>query len=192
MYLVIDTETTGLPKSWKASVTNLNNWPRLVQIAWIQYDKSGTILKTCDYLVKPDGFTIPKAASIIHGITTEKAISDGRSVIDVLNEFELDANDSNWIIAHNMSFDEMVIGAELLRRGKKNLLANKSKICTKAVSTDYCAIPGPRGYKWPTLSELYLSLFGTDIPEGHDALVDAKICAKCFFELKRLQVINLL
>jgi uncharacterized protein YprB with RNaseH-like and TPR domain len=37
MYLFFDTETTGLPKNWKAPVTDLNNWPRLVQFAFLKY-----------------------------------------------------------------------------------------------------------------------------------------------------------
>jgi hypothetical protein len=37
MYLFFDTETTGLPKNYKAPVTDLNNWPRLVQLAWLFY-----------------------------------------------------------------------------------------------------------------------------------------------------------
>ena len=40
MYLFFDTETTGLPKNWKAPVTDLNNWPRLVQLAYLLYDTS--------------------------------------------------------------------------------------------------------------------------------------------------------
>ena len=38
MYLFFDTETTGLPRNWKAPVTHLNNWPRMIQIAWIACD----------------------------------------------------------------------------------------------------------------------------------------------------------
>jgi len=30
MYLFFDTETTGLPRNWKAPVTDLDNWPRMV------------------------------------------------------------------------------------------------------------------------------------------------------------------
>jgi len=48
MYLFFDTETTGLPKSWKAPVTDLNNWPRLVQLAYLQYDKDGTMISGGD------------------------------------------------------------------------------------------------------------------------------------------------
>ncbi|HET7116363.1 MAG TPA: hypothetical protein VFI29_07720 [Hanamia sp.] len=32
MYLFFDTETTGLPKNWKAPVADLNNWPRLSEL----------------------------------------------------------------------------------------------------------------------------------------------------------------
>ena len=43
-YLFFDTETTGLPKNWKAPVTDTENWPRIVQIAWILSTKeSGRI-----------------------------------------------------------------------------------------------------------------------------------------------------
>ena len=40
MYLIFDTETTGAPKNWKAPVSDVDNWRRLVQIAWLQYDTS--------------------------------------------------------------------------------------------------------------------------------------------------------
>jgi len=38
--LFFDTETTGLPKNWKAPVEQLDNWPRLVQIAWQVYSST--------------------------------------------------------------------------------------------------------------------------------------------------------
>lgn len=58
MYLFFDTETTGLPKRWNAPVTDLENWPRLVQLAWIMYDDRGNMLESRDVIVKPEGFTI--------------------------------------------------------------------------------------------------------------------------------------
>lgn len=70
MYLFFDTETTGLPKRWNAPVTDLENWPRLVQLAWIMYDDRGNMLESRDVIVKPEGFTIPPEASRVHGITT--------------------------------------------------------------------------------------------------------------------------
>jgi len=74
-YLIFDTETTGIPKNYKAPITDLNNWPRLVQIAWQHCDNSGNILSNSDYIVKPQGFTIPEDTVNIHGISTEIAIN---------------------------------------------------------------------------------------------------------------------
>ena len=59
MYLIFDTETTGLPHNKTAPVEDLDNWPRLVQIAWQLHDHSGKLLSTGNHIVKPEGFTIP-------------------------------------------------------------------------------------------------------------------------------------
>ena len=44
MYLIFDTETTGLPLDWKAPLTNFENWPRCVQLAWQMHDKKGKLI----------------------------------------------------------------------------------------------------------------------------------------------------
>jgi hypothetical protein len=44
MLLFFDTETTGLPKYWKAPVTDTENWPRMVQLAWLLYDSEGNLM----------------------------------------------------------------------------------------------------------------------------------------------------
>ena len=41
MFLVYDTETTGLPGNYKAPLTDSENWPRLVQLAWQLHDADG-------------------------------------------------------------------------------------------------------------------------------------------------------
>ena len=70
LYLIFDTETTGLPKRWNAPITDTDNWPRCVQIAWQLHDEWGRVLESKDYLVKPNGFDIPYDAERIHGIST--------------------------------------------------------------------------------------------------------------------------
>jgi len=57
-------------------------------------------------------------------------------------------------------------------------------------STVFCAINGPMGYKWPTLSELHYKLFNTYYVDKHNAYNDIKATAKCFWELQRIGVIN--
>jgi len=191
MYLFFDTETTGLPKSWKAPVSDLNNWPRLVQIAWLQYDAEGEKISGQDYIIKPDGFTIPVEASQVHGITTEQAIQEGVALNSVLEEFSKLIDESTVLVAHNMNFDEKIIGAEFLREGIQNRLFEIERLCTMKASTNYCQLPGNYGYKWPKLSELHIKLFDADFEEAHNASVDIEACAKCFWELKRRGVIKI-
>lgn len=37
-----DTETTGLPKNWRAPMHDLDNWPRIIQLAYLVFDLDGT------------------------------------------------------------------------------------------------------------------------------------------------------
>ena len=189
MYLFFDTETTGLPRNYKAPVTDLNNWPRLVQLAWLFYDKDGNKIAGNDVIIKPDGFTIPVEASRIHGISTERAISEGISLAEVLHEFQLMIDRTEFLVAHNMSFDEKILGAEFLRCKMVNSVPTKKQICTMQSTTNFCAINGPYGYKWPKLSELHFKLFHAGFEEAHNAAIDINATAKCFWELKRLQKI---
>ena len=186
MYLFFDTETTGLPKNWKAPVTDLNNWPRLVQLAYLYYDNDGNEISSGDFIIKPEGFTIPAEVSKIHGISNERALKEGQSIVSVLQHFNTLVEQAEFLVAHNMSFDEKIVGAEFLRNGIPNSIQSKKKICTMEKSTSFCAIPGPYGYKWPKLSELHYKLFRKYFDEAHNAAVDITATARCFWELKRL------
>ncbi|MEI6681749.1 MAG: 3'-5' exonuclease [Bacteroidota bacterium] len=189
MYLFFDTETTGLPKNWKAPVTDLNNWPRMVQLAYLYYDKQGNKIAGGDYIIRPEGFTIPAEASRIHGISTEKALEDGKPLSAVLTEFQSLVEEADFLVAHNMSFDEKILGAEFLRNHMPDHTASKKKICTMLRTVDFCAIRGPYGNKWPKLSELHVKLFRTGFEEAHNAAVDITATARCFWELRRLGII---
>jgi DNA polymerase III subunit epsilon len=186
MYLFFDTETTGLPISWKAPVNDLNNWPRLVQLAYLFYDRNGKILSSGDFIIRPDGYIIPAEASQIHGISTEKAMEEGKALLPVLQEFQSLIDESEYLVAHNISFDEKIVGAEFLRNQMPDSFTSKRKICTMQGTTNYCKIIGPYGYKWPKLSELHYKLFGENFEEEHNAAVDIHATAKCFWELRRL------
>ncbi len=185
MYLFFDTETTGLPRNWKAPVTDLNNWPRMVQVAWIFCDNDGNHLETEDHIIKPENFIIPIEASKVHGISTEKAISEGISLEKVLISFNELVNEADFIVGHNISFDEKIMGAELLRKNIRSNFESKTKLCTMKASTDYLKLPGPYGYKWPKLSELHIELFGHDFESAHDASADIHATQKCFWEMRK-------
>ena len=190
MYLFFDTETTGVPLDWHAPVSAVHNWPRLVHIAWLQYERSRRLVMKRDHIIKPRGFTIPQTAAQIHGITTERAKKDGVALNGVLKAFSSAVDESSIIVAHNMNFDEKIIGAEFIRAKVKNALATKRRICTMEAATPHCKLPGPHGYKWPKLSELYQHLFGKGLDEAHNPVADVEACMECFFELKKLGVIR--
>lgn len=111
MFLVFDTETTGLPRSWNAPASHVENWPRLVQLAWETYDGRGTKTGASSYIIKPQGFVIPASATQIHGISNSNAQRSGRPIRDVLEEFHLAIKDEIVVVSHNIRFDENIVQA---------------------------------------------------------------------------------
>jgi len=188
MYLFFDTETTGLPVNWKAPVQDVSNWPRMVQIAWLLYSADGTRIDGKDFIIKPEGFSIPDDAVRVHGISTKKAMNEGNELDVVLKLFAEQIENADALVAHNMSFDEKILGAEFIRKKIQNSLFKKNRICTMKESVRYCKLPGRYGYKWPKLSELHVELFGEDFKEAHDAFVDINATAKCFWKMKELEI----
>lgn len=189
--IFFDTETTGVPRNYNAPASDVDNWPRLVQIGWIVFDE-GTYVGHKEYIIKPDGFTIPEDVSKVHGITQERALAEGVNLKDVLTEFEQQwLNPSDLIVGHNISFDINVVGAEFHRMFGRNPLENKPFICTMKSGTNFCQLPGAYGrYKWPKLHELYFKLFGREMGAAHTALQDIKNTSDCYFAMVERGIIQ--
>lgn len=186
MILFLDTETTGLPNRQSMSPYSVV-WPRLVEIAWIECDNNGTVESEYDYIIKPDSFKIPRCASVVHGITTEKASKYGIQVRDALKLFYKSLNRSTLCVGHNIDFDIDVITAEYIRSGfhfEHLRCLWKQTTCTMKSSANFCKIKTGSGHhKYPKLSELYTTLFGKTYENQHNALSDARACMRCYFEL---------
>ncbi|MEI8361392.1 MAG: 3'-5' exonuclease [bacterium] len=189
MYLFFDTETTGLPKNWKAAITDVDNWPRIVQLAWQLYDKNGVLQMECERIIKPVGFVIPTQASDIHGVTTERALRDGVELKEALLEFADVLSVSEHLVAHNIDFDHSVMGAEFIRTNIPLDLFSLNRVDTMKSTTELLKLPGRFGYKYPNLMELHNYLFNEGFDGAHDALVDVRACARCFFELQKQGVL---
>ena len=191
MYLFFDTETTGLPRDWNAPIKDLSNWPRIVQIAWVEYDINRKLISQGDYIIKPDGFSIPAEVSRIHKIYNDDAIKFGAPLKKVLNIFNAIIDKSDYIIAHNINFDDKVLSAEFLREFITSSLPNKKKICTMESTVDYLKLPSTRGgYKFPSLADLSRKLYGEAFKDAHNALIDIQNTAKIFWDLVDLKVID--
>lgn len=202
MYLFFDVETTGTPKDYKASFKDVDNWPRVTQLAWQLYNSDGRLFKSFSSLIKPDGWNIPTVDELTangsknpnffveNNMSTERCENEGLPIKQVLEQFLNELDDCKYLLAHNMNFDLPVIASEMYRLGfrAKN---SPEKICTMQSTTDILQLPGPYGFKWPSLQELHQFLFKCDFEGAHDAYDDVTATAKCFFELTKRGLLKL-
>lgn len=192
--LIIDTETSGLPKDRRASPEDFEKWPRIVQVGAILYkcpyeNKPGRILKRYSSLVSPNGWSIDPGASKVHGITEEMAKKNGISISEILDDLTELSTEANAICCHNVAFDVPIILAEYHRNKKISRsidcpIGSLPTICTMEIGKKLCRIltEGTRKngnkylyYKAPKLSEMYLHLTGTEFTgKLHDALEDCE------------------
>ena len=186
MYLIFDTETTGLPKKWGAPISDTDNWPRAVQIAWQLHDEMGKLIEHQDYLIRPEGFNIPYDAERIHGISTELAEQSGISLLDVLKKFNSALSKATYIVGQNLGFDINIMGCEFYRLGINSPMSAMPILdtCTE-VTAAMLKLPGGKGgrFKLPTLTELHEYLFNEPFAEAHNATADVEATTRCFFEL---------
>lgn len=191
MFLIFDTETTGLPKNWNAPISDSDNWPRMVQIAWQIHDVNGTYISNKNFIIKPEGYEIPFAVEKIHGISTEKAHTLGHDLSKVLDIFIEDSKTCDFIIGHHVNFDVSIVSAEFYRKQKENIFESAQLIDTIKDATAYCKIPSKgNNFKFPKLEELYNILFNETFIEAHNASADVNATTRCFLEMVRLQLIS--
>lgn len=189
-FLFFDTETTGVPRNYTAPMTDLENWPRMIQLSFIHCLENGDEITRFNALIKPDGWTMPTGEFWKqHGFTHEKNMREGVAIKDAMELFIDRVNFTDVMVAHNMNFDYNIIGAEMVRL---NMRATKrpAKICTMLSTVDFCKLPGRYGFKWPKLEELHKILFNETFDGAHDAMVDNAALKRCFFELVKRGIIN--
>ena len=188
MYIIFDTETTGLPRNWNAPITDTDNWPRVIQIAWQLHDDMGRLIEHKDFLIRPDGFNIPYDSEQIHGISTQLAEEQGHDLEDILNEFNQALEKAKFVVGQNVTFDTNVWGCEFYRLGIETPMHEMTVLdtCTETTA-NLCRLPGGRGgkFKLPTLTELHEFLFHEKFNEAHNATADVEATTRCFFELIR-------
>ena len=194
MYLIFDTETAGAPPSRKlresASLKDMDIWPRLLQLGFIVYDKYRNPIQVYDQIIKPNGqFTVEEGAMGVHGISTEIAEEKGIPIEDAIGAFYDAINKCKYIICHNLDFDYNIMIAEHFRNKIKERpdTNERTKICTMLNTINYCELQpkykSQKEFKWPKLEELHKKLFGYKFEGAHDALIDVKATAQCFWEL---------
>jgi DNA polymerase III epsilon subunit-like protein len=179
--LFLDTETTGLPKDWKAPY---DQWPRLVQLSYIVTDEFGKIIIQKDQVIKPVGFTIPEESSKIHGITQERALREGVDLKTALEELDFHLGKVYRTVMHNLSFDTAIVAGEQMRMGWPDygLITNQVGLfCTMKKSKDIVKAKNKLGHlKMPNLAEL-CAFCGIENKGAHNSLNDVLATKDCYF-----------
>lgn len=192
-YLIFDTETCGLPPNKADYKTDFDKFPHIVQLAWYFNGEYH------DYIIKPEGWTIPEEAANIHGITTEIALEKGVEMATVLFKFIEHCSEAEKLIGFKIYFDTSVIKANLRREFglldpityDSDVYLDKSKridLMTKTIKFVGTKQENGSG-KFPSLVELHTKLFRESFESAHNALNDVKATKECFEELIRLKII---
>jgi DNA polymerase-3 subunit epsilon len=189
MFTFFDTETSD---RWDFKAPwNAEHQPHLVQLGYEIYDRNRSLVKTVDVVVDSRQLTgwngIEPGASAVHGITEERMATEGVHPEFVAKQLVDDFSSCGITIAHNNEFDMKILQCFLYRCGYTPdvLFQGKHNLCTMKPLTNILKIAnknGRAGYKWPTLTEAYMSLVDSKGFEGaHDALTDVRACRDIFW-----------
>ena len=190
MYLVFDTETTGLP-IWKEPSDHPDQ-PHVVDIAWTLFDRDRNEIERFDAIINNVGVTIPDDMAALHGITTERAAAEGIPPADMWERFVEAMLRAEIVVGHNISFDVRMMRITAARLTGDKWDNPHPTFCTMRKSTNLCRIPSakqrhPEDWKWPRLTEAAKHFFGEELPDAHRARPDCDASARIFFHLKDLE-----
>lgn len=186
--LFVDTETSGIPKDWRASYEDNSQWPYIVQLAWVVYSRDGQFVKEENYYISDHDFKISKASQEIHGINRAFLLENGRSRQEVMQQFKKDVEDFQpLLVGHYVKLDYHMLGVEFFRTQLDNPVAGLPTFCTMKATDDYIRYPFR---KYLSLGELYKRLTQKPLAKPHNALTDAQATATCFFIMRERGDIN--
>jgi len=185
MYLVFDCSGIDKPKDWKAPFSDTFAWPRMIHISWIILDSELKPVDDYDQIIIPEGFSFNDDIEKRCRIDQEDIGTKGAPLEDVLKAFDKSLEQVDYVIAHNLNFNENVLAAEFLRKGISHSFFSKERVCLMQESTFFCKLPSKTGgYKWPSLSELHSIIFKKAYAPPNNARADVIAATRCFKALK--------
>ena len=193
--LVFDTETTGLPEGRNPSIKETKKWPHMIQLSYILYDTdTNTIIECIEEVVKlASDVSISEESISLHGISRDISNTKGKSIVYILNQFNKCLQKADKVVGHNVSFDKRIIMVESIRNYMRQYFTRdgvrKSEFCTMKNSVDLCKIEavshtGEKYWKYPNLSELYKTLFGSTVKNIHNSMIDIILCLRCYCSIE--------
>lgn len=191
MLCVYDLETSGLPAFNLPADDPSQPW--IVELAAVLCEEDGTIVDEYESIVLPRGYVIPDDVAAIHGITTGKALAEGRPAEEVFERAHAMMRSARMTLSYGARFDEKLRRGHLRRLGLSDCFGEWPVGCIQPLATALCKIaPTAKmmasGRKWaktPKLIEAHEILLGKPFDDAHRAMPDCKAAARVLFECIR-------
>jgi DNA polymerase-3 subunit epsilon len=163
-----------------------------VQIAMLMLAEDGTETSMAALIIRPEGWLIPPEITEIHGISQERAMDEGVPEAIATRLFVAMQQRASLRVAHNESFDRRIMRIAMLRSGLSReaveAIEQRPAFCTCNAARPILNLPptgrmvaaGRTGPKPPKLEECFRHFFAEELTGGHDALVDARACARVY------------
>jgi DNA polymerase-3 subunit alpha len=195
-FMVLDTESNGLPKFFDSDPYKSEDRPEIIQMAWQLYNDDFELIKEKSLLIKPSKKIIwDEQALNLTGLSKEKLEKEGINIKDAMEHFFYDLSASSVVIGHNIEYDLKIIKAEIARNNidlvawvppDNKIIIDFDKLktfCTMKNTMEFVGIRSSNEFKYPSLNELYQRLFIRKLTNSHNAISDVKATAECFKEL---------
>ena len=192
--LAWDVETTGLPLRGVNSEDPRQ--PHIVQFAAVLIDRDTREEIECvDTLIRPDGWQITEETTAIHGVSHIRALARGIPEKDAVDKFVDLRRRADIMVAHNIDFDALIMRIAMLRNGytrdDAGLILRAPNACTMQMSAKIVNLPptermmgvGLHVPKPPKLTECMSYFFNEELGNAHNALYDARACARVYFHI---------
>lgn len=187
-FIVLDTETNGLPYSFDERYTEIDNWPNIIQLAYYLCDKYGNIKAQKQFYISPENYDIDKKTLKLLNLDYSTLKDYSIPVELVLRQFEQDISNVKFIVGHNIQYDINVLKAEFLRSYDRELnLDTKKTFCTMMSSVNIPLVNNKLNGKYPKLKELYEILLKKEPLGLHNAMNDVEYTYKCFLQILQLK-----
>jgi hypothetical protein len=186
MYLIFDCSGLATYTNFKANFNDTDSWPRLLHISWILLGENLKPVEDFDCIVEEASHKIDHKSKEKAHIDEEDITKKKVSLGEVLDKFTASVEKTTYIFAHNLNYNENILGAEYVRVRKPINMFSKQRHCLMEEGTYYCKIPSKGGgYKFPTLPELHGTCFGQTYGPAGNARADVIAAARCFIKLKK-------
>ncbi len=182
--LMIDTETTGLPKKGDEYAFEQ---PWVIQLGALYFDLASDrfehIVNTL--VVPPEGVYFEPKAVAVHGFDEDMVRANGRPMYDVMSELRDLRKQADVVASYNWDFDERIVRTSSIRTSDD--FQNEGRVLgTHNVDAHHhCVMKQSMTYFRARykLGQVYQRLMGKQMEDAHDALADAVAAAIIMKEL---------